>query len=246
MANEKEKTLTDIEILGSLRLPSNSVTDGFGYRRDWAPRVELDIESGRAGWYPGCGYRPLHYGVDFSARPDDEIRAPADGTFRYDRANQTIAFISDFSKADPRIVIYYRHITRESSRFSPLGFGQWTTCLDRELLATHDRKSPYAAHLHLELAVADDVRQNLIAQHILSGIVVTPDMLKARAKAHNLSEEAVIAAVVEQMKTDGITGFMTHSIRRAWLPEYKQLPNSTFGKGMTWLIDPLEVMRHEA
>lgn len=100
-----------INVLKSMKLPERRITDLFGANRDWAPPGEVDPDSHRAGWYPGTGYRPIHYGVDYGYDDDKQVRAPGDGLVGYDASNQMIVYVPTIhSKEVPDCLVYLRHV----------------------------------------------------------------------------------------------------------------------------------------
>lgn len=233
--------MTGVEGLGRLRLPTNPVTDDFGLYRDWAPKGDVDPVSKRPGWYPGAGYRPIHYGTDFSARPEDAVRAPGHGFFRYDAAAHMVTFLpGDVAQA----MIYLLHVTREHPMFAHAV--EWMKCGPGALIAFHETGGVYAPHLHLELAVSELVFWELVEAGRISGERIPPmDTTAIRASESRLDTESACYEVLSQIQTDSILCITDDAILRSSLPAYKTDPSRRMGNVPTWIIDARKVMGHE-
>ena len=227
-------------IFRRLKLPTNPVTDGFGCLRDWAPRGELDVKTGRYGWYPGCGYRPIHHGVDFSARPEDTVRAPGAGSYRFDAAHHLILFAPEGSldaDTEPTILIYLLHVDGLQ------GNSPWLTCDAGQELARHQHGGDFPPHLHFEIAVTPDVYYEVMDEFKLSDLEIGFETIAGRARTHGLPEVETVNEYKREKASDEITFLTDDAFRRRQLPIYKRArPRSTFGSSEVWILDALKVV----
>ena len=227
-------------LFDSMKLPQGAVTDRFGAFRDFALPGQVDPETKRVGWYPGCGYRPIHYGMDFSFRQDPQLFAPCNGQCRFVKAQQMIVFVPHHDDGSPAhdAVIYYRHVLAGS------GFddGGWHEVSAASIIATPDIDHTAFPHLHMEIAVTMDVYGDLVESGDVSRDVVTLDYIGRRGEIRRMSAYDVITAVNSQIDTDGISMIEVDAIFRKELPAYKRTEYSYLGRDNVVLVNPEAVI----
>ncbi len=238
-------------ILITLELPKTNVTDEFGAARDWALPGAFDPDTNRPGWHPDAGYRPVHYGVDYSGLETHEVFSPGEGLARYDKEHDMITFIptAHGTPADD-IVIYLRHVvtTHMSGPFEisgPLEKAPWAWLRvgKGESIGELREGGPYAAHLHFEVAVSLRAYNDLTACFMLSKRTFSlHDFgLKALDRRGIIPDDAV-ERVDDQIESDEILCIEENAVHRKRLPRYKLTWHNYLGRDTAVMVDPLKVI----
>jgi hypothetical protein len=230
--------VTTSAILRSLLSPTdNPLTDDFGAYRDWGA---TDPYTKRPGWTHDAGYRPIHYGVDFSARPHAQIVAPCDGQayglMSRDRAIGALTLFIPHRDGRPidDAIIYLIHCEPTASR--------WETYKRGQALTQHAGHGIGYPHLHLEVAVSMAVYADLTAEGVLEPWPVSDDEMAARAKLSGLHVWRTLAAVRAQFESDRIDDISRDAIIRSVMPKEKQSRFSRVGREMYAVVNPLKLI----
>jgi hypothetical protein len=229
-------------ILESIKIAlptSNLVTDGFGVDRDWALSGCTDPETGRPGWHPFSNYRPVHYGVDFSARANSKICAPCDCD-AFTISDDTIMCIPLEATGETHmksIAFYLRHVV-------PYDDKNAHRHLAGDLITTFDKSGQWAPHLHWECAVTYFTFDSMCAQNLLDGNSIHQTYFEQRAIARNIAPWLVMQKIGQQIKTDGICKFSPDAIIRNGLPDWKRSALSDVGHGHTAIINSMRLVKN--
>ena len=209
----------------------NKRTDQFGFNRIW----------GKSGWNPGEKYLPIHYGVDFSARPARHISTPCDGiAFGMNIGGAVGKVVMIIPKKEEKIrndmAIYFLHTTP----YKEVGLSTWFEVKEGEIVGTVDH------HLHYEIIVSGSVIRTLDQQ-----MIIMPDLeeiytpkknsferkIRTKAALAGLNAEKSWERVSEQLNRHGIRKITTNYIQRASIPEWKQSKHLNFG-GDAFILNP--------
>lgn len=221
---------------------ANPVTDRFGAFRDWADVGLVDPDTGRPGWNPSRGYRPIHYGVDYSVRPDAHLRAPFRmmtwGLIAADPAIGSmvlnIPLRADRSPNDSAI-LYWLHCTPTKP--------QWCAHTTGEVVTENAGHGVGAPHLHRELAVTLDLYEALVDAGLLRTDVVTEDEFTQRARDRNMPVDAVLRRIRQQIDGDGIIRIERDAIVMQRFRNADKLSrHSRVGRDITVLVNPIAVI----
>lgn len=184
----------------------------------------------RYGWYPGAPYRPIHYGVDFSAELDSVI-APADGLMYYMPTYDMMHFVpTDDGERSHAIAVFLRHTE------SLLGRGYWHPCDRGDKLGVH--KDIPGKHLHYEVVITPALYWQLsVSGRLAHDTPVSSRIIEDRCIMRDMDPSAVMREINEQMRTDDIMKVNTHTIWRERLPDYKCSRHTALGTSTSVLID---------
>lgn len=226
-----------INVLRTLSRPENDITDEFGAMRDWAPIGELDPRTGRPGWNTISKYRPVHYGVDFSYRPNPTVFAPGDGVIKYQPMSSMITFVPVFQGSPViDVAMYLMHTVRGSD-------AEWDRVAKGDPIGRISDESDYPPHLHLEMAVTLQLYADLRVFGVLkSAMPWDEEAFHMKANLAGIDRTAAWERVAAQILSDGIISIETDAIMRRNSPWYKRTPYSYLGQDAVVVIDPTKVM----
>lgn len=219
----------ELETLKKIRLPThNRTTDHFGILRKW----------GRHDWHPGCGYSPVHAGVDFSERDDEKIYMAIDGKIWGEIINGSVgSYCMIIPENSFNVALYFFHCEPTET--------EWRQAYSGEHITNHAGYGIGAPHLHFELCVTESVGRILKEKNILRPIHRLENYVIEKARNAHINSIDAAKAVDNQIKTWGITEIGENYFVRDSLPEYKKSRYSEIGRGMTYVIDPLHIIQSQ-